>query len=605
MQENQEPRQEYESRLKARQKSLAELEASDATIGTARLFTAIAVIAGYVVLSRAELSLFFLGVPALAFVILVRIHGRVRSRAALMRSSIRHYQQCLARMNGNWAGTGNFGTAFSDPEHPYAADLDLFGEGSLFELLCTAQTHAGERTLAAWLLNPAEPAEILARQDAIKELRGRIDLREDLGVYGSDVRECVPAEKLSAWGAGERIMPGKSWRSIAALVSAASITALGCWIFTDIGRTPFLIVAFFVLIVWRVLRDPVREVNSAVARRHADLLVLARVLERLEREPFSSKKLGDLQSALRQDSRTASAQIHELVKRVRLLDAESNQFFAIAAFFVLWSTHFAFLFESWRERSGGAIEKWLSAVGEIEALCAFAAYSYENPADPFPEIHSEMILEGEGLGHPLLKATQCVRNDVKLGGPLRVLIVSGSNMSGKSTLLRTVGTNAVLALAGAPVRARRLKLCPVAIGATLRIQDSLQAGKSRFYAEIARLRQLVDMTGGKLPLLFLLDEILHGTNSHDRRIGAEQIIDGLINKGAMGFVTTHDLALAEATVALGERAANVHFADEMKAGQLVFDYAMRPGIVKKSNALELMRAIGLPVRDVKEAGTIR
>ena len=189
----------------------------------------------------------------------------------------------------------------------------------------------------------------------------------------------------------------------------------------------------------------------------------------------------------------------------------------------------------------------------------------------------------------------CVFNDVTLGGRPRALIVSGSNMSGKSTLLRTVGVNAVLALAGAPVRAGRLKLTPLAVGATLRIQDSLQEGRSRFYAEITRVRQLVDLSRGPLPLLFLFDELFNGTNSHDRCVGAESVVNGLIDRGAIGMVTTHDLALTKFAGGENSRIVNVHFADRLVDGKMVFDYRMRPGVVQHSNALALMRAIGLEV----------
>ena len=205
------------------------------------------------------------------------------------------------------------------------------------------------------------------------------------------------------------------------------------------------------------------------------------------------------------------------------------------------------------------------------------------------------LVDSEGLGHPLIPAARRVVNDLRLGGERRMIVVSGSNMSGKSTLLRTVGINAVLALAGAPVCARRLTLCPVTLGATLRINDSLQAGKSRFYAELTRLKQIVDHAGGAPPLLFLLDEILHGTNSHDRRIGAEAILRGLVARGAAGLVTTHDLALAEVAEAMAPRAINVHFEDHLEGGVMSFDFRMKPGVVRKSNALELMRAVGLEV----------
>lgn len=235
-------------------------------------------------------------------------------------------------------------------------------------------------------------------------------------------------------------------------------------------------------------------------------------------------------------------------------------------------------------------------MGQFEALAALAGQAYEHPGDPFPEIvDAGPRLEGEGLAHPLLPEAQAVRNDVRFTGDLRLLMISGSNMSGKSTLLRTVGVNTVLALAGAPVRATRLVVSPLAVAACMRVQDSLQRGMSHFYAEIKRLRTIVDLCDGPQPVLFLLDEILHGTNSHDRRVGAEALIGGLLERGALGLVTTHDLALSEIAGKLEPQAINVHFADHLEGERMVFDYRLQPGVVRKSNALELMRAVGLEV----------
>ena len=205
------------------------------------------------------------------------------------------------------------------------------------------------------------------------------------------------------------------------------------------------------------------------------------------------------------------------------------------------------------------------------------------------------MFDAAQLGHPLIAEARCIRNDVMLSPQQSLLIVSGSNMSGKSTLMRTVGVNVVLALAGAPVRAERLRLARLNVGAAIHIQDSLQAGASRFYAEITRLRQVVELTQAELPLLFLLDEILSGTNSHDRRIGAAAVIKSLVERGALGLVTTHDLALTKIAEELKGRARNVHFQDELKDGQMYFDYRMHDGVVERSNALELMRAVGLDV----------
>jgi DNA mismatch repair ATPase MutS len=263
---------------------------------------------------------------------------------------------------------------------------------------------------------------------------------------------------------------------------------------------------------------------------------------------------------------------------------------------LLYSVQVALAAERWRHTHGSAIRNWLRTLGEIEALLALAAYSYEHPADPFPEFAPQgTCFESDGIGHPLLPTQLCVRNDVRLGEDVQGLLVSGSNMSGKSTLLRAVGINAVLAMAGAPVRAGRLRLTPLRVGASIRINDSLQEGSSRFYAEITRLRRLFDLAGDDPPLLFLLDELLQGTNSKDRRIGAEGLVRALFNRGAIGLVSTHDLALAEIEAPPNGHLQNVHFQDAFAGGRMVFDYKLRPGVVTKSNGLELMRSIGLDV----------
>jgi DNA mismatch repair ATPase MutS len=246
---------------------------------------------------------------------------------------------------------------------------------------------------------------------------------------------------------------------------------------------------------------------------------------------------------------------------------------------------------------------WLNIVGEYEALNSLAAYAYEHPADPFPaflDSASGAVFNGAQLGHPLVAAAHMVRNDVHLADQVRLLIVSGSNMSGKSTLLRTVGVNAVMAMAGAPVRARRLTMTPLSIGATLHVQDSLQAGRSRFFTEITRVRQIADLAGRQPQLLFLLDELFQGTNSHDRKVGASAVLRSLVARGAIGLITTHDLALTDIADELGGRALNVHFQDEFRGNEMVFDYKMRPGPVAHSNALALMRAVGLSGLDVPE-----
>jgi DNA mismatch repair ATPase MutS len=320
------------------------------------------------------------------------------------------------------------------------------------------------------------------------------------------------------------------------------------------------------------------------------------VLARFERESFASPRLAAIRAALTSAGQPPSQQIRMLRRLVDLLNSRQNQLFAPIAAVALWSAQVAFAMERWRQRSGPHLPHWLDGIGEFEALCSIAGYAYEHPDDPFPEICDEgAVFEGEEVAHPMLPAAQAVRNTVALGPSCQMLLVSGSNMSGKTTLLRTVGVNTVLALAGAPVRAKRLRVSALATGATLRVQDSLVAGRSRFYAEITRVRAIVGLTAGPRPVLFLLDELLSGTNSHDRQHGAEAIVRGLLDRGAIGLVTTHDLALSAIADRLAPRAANVHFADRFEGGTLVFDYRMRPGVVTTSNALALMRAVGLDV----------
>jgi DNA mismatch repair ATPase MutS len=246
------------------------------------------------------------------------------------------------------------------------------------------------------------------------------------------------------------------------------------------------------------------------------------------------------------------------------------------------------------------VGSWLDVTGEIEALLSLATYSYEHPDDPFPEFvdaqaNTAASFVGEDLGHPLIPASRCVRNSVRICGKTRVLLVSGSNMSGKSTLLRAVGINTVLAMAGAPVRARRLQLTPLQVGASIRVNDSLHEGNSRFYAEIQRLRQIYELAGHQPALLFLLDELLQGTNSHDRRMGAEGIVRAFVELGAIGLISTHDLALTDIGGLAEGTLKNVHFQDEIENGRMKFDFTLRDGVVTKSNGLELMRSIGLKV----------
>lgn len=614
------PAKEYGQRLEERRRRTVQLAQQERLLGYSRLLVGLI---GLLVLLLAFgahwLSAWWLLPPILLYTVLLFYHERVTRAWHRSLRAVAFYENGVARLRDDWKGRGQSGARFQDEMHPYASDLDLFGAGSLFELLCTARTRTGEDTLASWLLHPADPEEIRARQAAVAELRPLLDLREDLALLGSDVPAGVDFGALAAWGAEPPLLTASWPRWAALLLGSLTTIALAGWLLTLFGlldkstsfgqfflearSVPFAVLLLVQLGFAGWFFGRVQRILSAVERRGRDLALLSNVLARLEQATFTAPRLCELRSALdttahRHGGRHVppSERIAQLGNLLDLLNSRRNQLFMPFAYLLLWGTQMAHAIESWRAIAGPAIARWLHVVGQFEALCALAAYAYENPDDPFPEIVTGTpCYDGEQLGHPLLPASYCVRNDLHLKDGLRILIVSGSNMSGKSTFLRTAGINAVLALAGAPVRAHRLRLSPLAIGATLRIQDSLQQGRSRFYAEILRVRQIVDLTRGPLPLLFLLDEIFAGTNSHDRRIGAEAIVRGLVESGALGLVTTHDLSLTHIAEQLGSRATNVHFADHFENGEMKFDYRLQSGVVRHSNALALMRAVGLEV----------
>jgi hypothetical protein len=360
--------------------------------------------------------------------------------------------------------------------------------------------------------------------------------------------------------------------------------------------TPFVLILAIEAIVIYTLKARWERVIHGTENAFADLRLFARLLLRLEQESFSAEPLRSRIARLTSHTRAASATVAALSRVVGFVEARRNPILAVLQVPLLYPIQTALAAERWRRAHGAAVEAWIDVMGECEALISLAAYSYEHPQDPLPEfVSGPASFEASEAGHPLLPAARCVRNDVSLCGSTRVLLVSGSNMSGKSTLLRTVGINAVLAMAGAPVRCASLRLTPLQIGASIRINDSLHEGSSRFYAEITRLRELYSLTESDLPLLFLLDELLQGTNSQDRRIGAEGILRAFIERKAIGLVSTHDLALTDLPGLDGRALRNVHFQDELQDGVMTFDFKLHDGVVTRSNGIELMRSIGLKV----------
>jgi hypothetical protein len=529
----------------------------------------------------------------IALWIAVSTAARRLARAA---DAQRYYEAGLGRLEGHFPPGAADGRGFEPDGHAFAGDLDLFGPQSLFTLLNQARTSAGQRTLAEWLLNPAERDEVVARQGAVAELAAAVDLREELWRAAGAVGQEVKAPALESWlaAAPQPVSP-----AVRLTAFAVGLVGLGGLVAFLTGRVPLALIAF--VIVWLFARRFRRQLDSvgfAAQSRADELAALLAVSALLETAAFTSPKLTALKKTLASGDVPARKAVKQLLTRVGWFESRRNPLFALLAAPVLVVLQLAFAIEAWRARHGAAAARWMGAIGELEALASLGTFSFEHPTLPFPEVVPDSegpLFEAQAVAHPLLPPVTRVANDVKLDRAHRLLLVTGSNMSGKSTFLRTIGTNAVLALAGAPVVAAHLRLSRLVIGASLRTSDSLQAGVSRFFAEIQRLRAILERCDANPLSLYLLDEILHGTNSEDRLAGAGALVRRLCEGGAIGLCTTHDLALSRIVDELGQAAANVHFEDVISEGKITFDYKMRPGVVTRGNALALMKLVGLPV----------
>ena len=588
------PRLEYSNRLDSHLKVLSAKDHLHQNIGNAKLLVIVAAfLSAYFSFSRNLFPASWLLALIAVYLVLALWHElilRAKTRAA---TAADYYRKGIARIEDRWAGTGQTGNRFRTEDHVYADDLDLFGKGSLFELLSTARLPMGENRLADWLRRPSPKSVILARQELIAELRLKLDLRESLAVTGETLRVRLDPESLVGWVEQLPGMPGKIWPSLAFALAVAALATGVYYFFSFIVWPLLLVLSFEVGVRWK-LQKRAEALLDGVACNAEGLVLFANILALLEKESFASPHLQKLCAPLKEHPKPASQSIRKLARIVYWIDARHSLLAHLVDLPFLYTLQVAFAAESWRFHWGPRMRSWVDVAAEMEALLSLATYSFEHPADPFPHFIEDSlpIFIGEALGHPLVPDARSVRNSVRLDNETRVMLVSGSNMSGKSTLLRTIGLNAVLAMAGAPIRGNSLRLSPLTIGTCIRRNDSLQQGRSGFYTEILQLRRVFQLTDDSVALLFLFDELLEGTNSKDRRIGAEGLLKGLLSRRAIGVVTTHDLALTEIANSSNGQIRNMHFEDQVQDGKMHFDYKLREGVIAKSNALELMRLMG-------------
>ena len=538
--------------------------------------------------------------PALPLVCLLVVprYTRLLRRLARIAALIEFHTSGLQRSLGEAKKTSDSGEDLWRPGHLYQSDLNILGPSSLFSLLATVRTRAGRTQLAEFLLSSPELAACRARQDSIQELTRQTGLREELGTLGDSAGTSLPSPQFEAWLRAAPV----SFRPIVRplLIATTSLSIAGLVMVATGPLSPSLlwpnIAAVFAIQAAVVLRLR-KDVVPALARAkplHGEVDTLRRGLLLLQERSYATAKLQQLQAGASQPS-LASDELQHFQTLLTLLDQRAREWIYLPSLLLCMGTQTAISLERWRQQHGANLARWSQIWGEFEALNALATYAFEHPQNTYPDLLSDgdPTFKATGLCHPLLSPKTCVPNDISLNSEIRMYLISGSNMAGKSTLLRSVGANAVLAFAGAPIPAisARISLCTVC--ASIGLSDSLADGRSKFLAEVERIERTLAATRGDLPVLFLIDEIFSGTNTTDRHKATEGILTALLDRGALGAISTHDLALTALVEQANLRGINVHMASPDAADPLDFDYKLKPGVNTTSSAAAILRLVGL------------
>jgi ABC-type multidrug transport system fused ATPase/permease subunit len=604
------PRLSYETRLASASAGYERVDARWNLVANARLiaFLAAVIAAAWGLWGRAAAGWALAGLLLGVFVVLATYHARLGRQRVRLAALSAIQEEALARLDRRWGDLPMPWIPEVPADHPYAGDLDIVGRASLFQLLDTTATGMGRQSLAAWLLAPADPMVATARQGAVAELAPLLDLRQEIELRGRAASgiDTDPAPFL-AWAEDPHALADRAWLRWVAWLGPIAVIALGIADLSGVIPVPLWGMPLLVnlLVGATAARQAYSTIAEVVTEQRA-ITAYAGQLEVLTTADFTDLALRHLQERLGTGERGAPAMLRRLGRLTAMAIPPSSLLYVPIQALTLWDVHVLFALERWKREGGRDARRWLATLGEAEALAALAGLRGDNPHWTFPSIEREGdTYRATQLGHPLLRDDARVLNDVTIGPPGTFLLVTGSNMSGKSTLLRAVGVNAVLAQAGGPVCATALALPSVALWTSARVQDSLERGVSFFLAELQRLKLIVDAATqsqeqGGPRVMYLLDEILQGTNTAERSVAARRVIAYLVDQGAIGAVSTHDLALAD-DPRLAQSAVTVHFTDTVGEGPDVppmsFDYLLRPGVATTTNALRLMRLIGLDLED--------
>lgn len=595
--------QEYTNRHKQAKLQFEKASRQHTLLGFLRLLLVILGAIGlyYATQIHIQAVLLVVFVVATAFVFLVRRHNRIRTHKTLNANLLLINQNELDALQMNYTQFAD-GAEFADPEHAFAADLDLFGPQSLFQYLNRTCTRSGSETLARFFLQPVmHKPQLLQRQQAIHELAGQLSFRQNFQATGMGVNETATDRNgLLDWIQLPPLFAHRLFGLLLLLMPLLSMCMIYLFIAGNISWVNLL--AYFVLPLGIVglKHKSINQRHIQLSRKSAILNRYARLLKKIEQHKFSAERLVALQNELISFKQEASATIHQLSRILNMIDTRLNVFagFLLNAI-LLWDILQMRRLERWQAQHQEDLAHWLEAVARIDALNSLAGLAYNHPDATFPDISEQgsFCLSAEALGHPLIHFSKRVNNPIEIKDFKQFQIITGANMAGKSTYLRTVGINLILAMMGAPVIARRFHFKPIALQTGIRTRDSLQANESYFFAELKRLKRVIDRLQSGEQLFIILDEILKGTNSRDKQTGSMALLEQLIRYPAAGLIATHDLALGNLASQYPQNIQNKRFEVEIENNQLIFDYKLKEGISQNLNATFLMRKMGITVHD--------
>lgn len=592
----------YTERLSLTKRQLQQVKKQIFRISMLRLALFITGIAGvYFFFNQTTLLIAGICLTFLPFFILVKVHNRLFIRKEWLETQARIIQEELQALSGNYSFFED-GKEYVNPEHPYSFDLDIFGRRSLFQSINRTCTFFGKVRLAEWLQNHLhEKTSIEKRQEMVREISEHTLFREQFRVAGLVHHgQSSDAEKIQAWSQSPAQYLHAGWVKtfiwgVPVINSLLLITSLAGWIsFSWLGLSfgIFLVLSFGII-------KRATYIQETYGKQLKSLNGYARLIALAKAEDWKSAGMQELMERFNQNGQSPIQALQQLSKELDRLDLRNNQFlYVLLEGSIFFQLQEIVRIERWKARYGQHISKWLETVGELDALCSLGTFAYNHPQYTYPELTEKpFCFLATQMGHPLMPVSQCVKNDATIPSRPFFLIITGANMAGKSTYLRTIGVNYLLACIGAPVCCERLKLHPNQLITSLRTSDSLSDNESYFFAELKRLKRIIDLLNQGQQLFIILDEILKGTNSMDKQKGSFDLIRQFMQLKANGIIATHDLLLGSLIKQFPEEIRNYCFEADIKENELTFSYKLREGVAQNMNACFLMKKMGIILQE--------